>query len=154
MATIAAGTVDVFVLARVGTSWHALVLQRSRVTRCPSSWETVHGHLEPGEEPEEGAVRELREETGLVPQRLYSVRVQPIYIVKTRTVQLGIGFAAIVSRDAPITLGDEHVAHEWLPIAEAMERVVWPADRAGLRECEALLAGGDAGSVEDVLRVF
>jgi 8-oxo-dGTP pyrophosphatase MutT (NUDIX family) len=154
MATIEAGTVDVFVLAREGARWLVLALQRARDTRCPTAWETVHGHIEPGEEPEDAAVRELHEETGLAPERLYSVRVQPIYIVKTHTVQLGVGFAAIVDRNAGIRLGEEHMAHEWLPADQAVERFVWPAERVGLRECLDLLAGGDAGPVEDVLRVY
>jgi dATP pyrophosphohydrolase len=154
MATVEAGTVDVFVLAREGARWLVLALQRAHDTRCPTAWETVHGHLEAGEEPEDAAVRELREETGLVPERLYSVRVQPIYIVRTHTVQLGVGFAAIVPHRSDITLGAEHMAHEWLPAEQALERFVWPSERAGLRECLDLLAGGDAGPVEDVLRVF
>jgi 8-oxo-dGTP pyrophosphatase MutT (NUDIX family) len=153
MATVVAGTVDVWVLAREGGEWYALVLQRGLETRCPTSWETVHGHIEAGEEPEDAAVRELREETGLSAERLYSVRVQPIYLVRTHTVHLGIGFAAIVSRDAPPTLGSEHMAHEWLPVSEALERYAWPSERTGLRECMELLGGGDAGALEDVLRV-
>ena len=154
MATVEAGTVDVFILARDGARWVVLALQRALDTRCPTAWETVHGRIEAGEEPEDAAVRELREETGLAAERLYSVRVQPIYIVKTHTVQLGVGFAAIVSQAAPVTLGEEHMAHEWLPAEQALERFVWPSERTGLRECLDLLAGGDAGPVEDVLRVF
>ena len=154
MATVQAGTVDVFVLAHDGSRWLALVLRRALDTRCPGAWETVHGHIEPGEEPEQAAVRELAEETGLVPERLYSVRVQPIYIVRTHTVQLGIGFAAMVSPGARITLGAEHAAYEWLPVDEAVARFAWPSERVGLRECIDLLGNGDAGAVEDVLRVW
>ncbi|MDB4888032.1 MAG: hydrolase [Gemmatimonadetes bacterium] len=154
MATVEAGTVDVFVLARDGAEWRALVLQRANDTRCPTAWETVHGHIEAGEEPEQAAVRELREETGLTAERLYSVRVQPIYLVRTHTVHLGVGFAAIVSRHDAITLGAEHMAHAWLPVEQAMARYAWPAERAGLRECLELLGTGDAGPLEDVLRVF
>jgi len=153
MATVVAGTVDVFVLARDGDDWRVLVLQRGGDTRCPGSWETVHGHIDAGEEPEDAALRELREETGLAAQRLYSVRVQPIYIVKTHTVHLGVGFAAIVSVNARVTLGTEHAAHEWLSPDEALRRYAWPSERAGLREALELLGGGDAGPLEDVLRV-
>ena len=46
----------------------------------PAAWEPVHGHIEPGEEPEDAALRELREETGLAADRLYIVRVQPFYL--------------------------------------------------------------------------
>lgn len=153
MATVVAGTVDVFVIARRESAWRVLALRRGPATRCPGSWETVHGHIDAGEEPEDAARRELREETGLAAERLYSVRVQPIYIVKTHTVHLGVGFAAVVDDRAPVTLGGEHEAHEWLSADEALARFAWPSERAGLREALELLASGDAGPLEDVLRV-
>jgi CheY-like chemotaxis protein len=37
-------------------------------TRCPGTWEMVHGKVEPGESLEAAARRELHEETGLVPR--------------------------------------------------------------------------------------
>ena len=47
-------------------------LRACRTTRCPASWETVHGHVEPNETPEGAAVREVQEETGLALERLYA----------------------------------------------------------------------------------
>lgn len=153
MATIEVGTVDVLVLARANDRWLVLVLQRATTTRCPASWEIVHGHVDAGEEPDAAAMRELREETGLVAERLYSIRVQPIYLARTQTVQLGVGFAAIVSPEHTVELGAEHARHEWLTVEDATERLSWPADRVALRESQLLLRGGDAGPLEDVLRV-
>jgi len=153
MATIEAGTVDVFVLSRVTDTWRVLLLQRASDTRCPGSWESVHGHIEHGEEPEQAAVREVREETGLAVQRLYSVRVQPFYVVRTHVIQIGVGFAAIVSAAPEPALGSEHVAFEWLEPDAALARSSWPAERTGLREALELLARGDAGPLDDVLRV-
>ena len=72
-------------------------------TRCPSAWEPVHGHIEPGEEPEQAAVREVREESGLAVERLYNVRVQPFYFARTRTLQLAIVFAAFVDEPTPMS---------------------------------------------------
>ena len=114
----------------------------------------MHGRIESGEEPEDAATRELREETGLIASRLYSIRVQPFYIAKTHTVQLAVGFAAIVDSSQPVQLGEEHADHKWLSSQAAAERLAWPGERAGLAECLVLLAGGDAGNVEDVLRIF
>src|SRR6478672_3635930 len=94
MASINIGTVDVYLIAIRTDGWRVLALQRSKNTRCPSSWETVHGHIEPGEEPEQAAEREVREETGLSVERLYNVSVQPFYLHKTHTVELAVVFAA------------------------------------------------------------
>src|SRR5205823_2927728 len=52
--------------------FQVLVLRRSPAGRSPGSWETVHGTIEPGETPGDAALRELREETGCAPLRLYN----------------------------------------------------------------------------------
>jgi len=131
-----------------------LALQRAKNTRCPTAWETVHGHIEAGEEPEQAAEREVREETGLPIERLYNVTVQPFYLHKRHTVELAVVFAAFVAPGAEIKLSEEHSRSEWLTPERALERFVWPRERAALRDILQLLQGGDAGPVEDVLRVF
>jgi dATP pyrophosphohydrolase len=144
--------VDVFVLRRRSGEWDALVLERAPGVRCPGAWETVHGNVEPGERPEQAAIREVREETGLAVERLYNVTVQPFYLHQQSVVMLAVVFAAVVP-DAPLHLGPEHTRAEWLPIADAARRFAWPRERANVKDVEALLRGGDAGPVEDVLRV-
>ena len=57
MTQIEVGTVDVFVIEPRTHGWRVLALQRVLGTRCPGAWETVHGHIEPGEQPEDAAVR-------------------------------------------------------------------------------------------------
>lgn len=147
-----AGVVDVFVLRRRAGEWDALVLERAPAVRCAGAWETVHGRIEPDERPEHAAIREVREETGLAVERLYNVTVQPFYLHQERAVMLAVVFAAVVP-DVPLHLGAEHTRAEWLPIAEAARRFAWPRERANVADVAVLLSGGDAGRVEDVLRV-
>jgi dATP pyrophosphohydrolase len=154
MASINIGTVDAYLIAARTDGWRVLALQRARNTRCPSSWETVHGHIEPGEEPEQAAEREVREETGLSIERLYNVTVQPFYLHRTHSVELAVVFAAFVAPAAEVKLGPEHSRSEWLTPERALDRFVWPREREALREILHLLKTGDAGTVEDVLRVF
>jgi len=65
--------IDAYLLRPGGSGLEVLVLRRAAGGRSPGSWETVHGHIEPGETPVQAALRELREETGLEPVRLYNV---------------------------------------------------------------------------------
>ncbi len=153
MASVNIGTVDVYVVARERGEWRVLTLQRSPATRCPGAWETVHGRIEPGEEPEDAAVREVAEETGLAIQRLYNVTVQPFYLHCAHVVELAVVFAAFVDHRAPVTLGDEHQKFEWLAGKDALDRFFWPRERMALREVMHLFRSGDAGEAEDVLRV-
>ena len=151
---IKVGTIDVYVIRPLPEGWRVLLLQRALDTRCPTAWETVHGRLEPGEEPDAGAIRELREETGLTAERFYVVAAQPYYLKAMRSVQISIAFAAFVAEPAEVTLGSEHQRHEWVTVEEALTRFAWPRERQALEEIRALLASGDGGAVDDVLRVF
>jgi 8-oxo-dGTP pyrophosphatase MutT (NUDIX family) len=135
-------------------SWKVLTLQRAAGTRCPLTWETVHGHIEDGELPERAAIREVREETGLAVDRLYNVTVQPFYLHSINTIEMSVVFAAFVRIPAMVVLGPEHQAYSWDSVAGARSRYVWPRSRAALDDIVALLSSGDAGDVEDVLRVF
>jgi type II secretory ATPase GspE/PulE/Tfp pilus assembly ATPase PilB-like protein/8-oxo-dGTP pyrophosphatase MutT (NUDIX family) len=150
---IVAGVVDVYALRRVDNAWRVLVLQRARDTRCPGAWETIHGRIEDGERPEEAALRELLEETGLAAARLYNATVQPFYLHIFGAVQLAVVFGAVVESET-ITLGAEHARYEWLSVDAALERFVWPRSREALSTIVSLLKDGDAGPVEDVLRVI
>jgi type II secretory ATPase GspE/PulE/Tfp pilus assembly ATPase PilB-like protein/8-oxo-dGTP pyrophosphatase MutT (NUDIX family) len=153
MTRIEVGTVDVYVVRPLSSGWRVLALQRANDTRCPSAWEPVHGHIDPGEEPEDAALRELREETGLSAERLYVVRVNPFYVRRTRTLQLAVVFAAFVEEPATVTIAGEHQRAEWLSVDEALSRFAFPGERASLREVVELLGTGNAGPVEDVMRV-
>ena len=154
MTNVNVGTIDVYLVSPDVAGWSVLAVQRARNTRCPTAWETVHGRIEPGESPEQAAVREVREETGLEVQRLYNVIVQPFYLHTLATVELAVVFAAFVQRADSITLGEEHMRFEWLSPDAALERFVWPRERQALRDVLQLLHRGDAGPVEDVLRVY
>jgi 8-oxo-dGTP pyrophosphatase MutT (NUDIX family) len=114
----------------------------------------VHGHVEDGEVPWQAARRELEEETGLPPDRLYNLsRVETFYQHRLDEVAMVPVFVAFVAAAAPVRLGPEHDRHEWLSPAAAGARFAWPRERRALEDAMLLLGSGDAGPVEDVLRV-
>ncbi len=149
--------VDVVVLAPAPAGsadrWQVLAMRRAAGTRCTGAWEIVHGRIEAGERPKDAARREVWEETGLTPARLYSITVNPFYLHPYDSVQLAVVFAAVVDGDTPIVAGVEHDAWEWLTPAEAMDRLAWPREHQALQYALHLLRHGDAGPVEDVLLV-
>ncbi|MEP6857278.1 MAG: ATPase, T2SS/T4P/T4SS family [Gemmatimonadales bacterium] len=151
---IVPGVVEVYVIRHNGGDWRVLTLQRAADAKRPGSWETVYGKIDSGERPEDAAVRELSEETGLEVKALYNVTVNSFYLHAKRTIEMCIVFAAFVADDSEVAIGEEHQHFEWLPIEEACERYTWPREAHSLRDAHRLLASGDAGPVEDVLRII
>ena len=146
--------VDTYALRGTGASLEVLVLRRGPAGRNPGSWETVHGTIEPGETPVQASLRELREETGLVPQKLYNLsRTEAFYQHKSDEVALIPVFAAFVPPAAAVQLSAEHDRGEWLRVRDAAQRFAWPRERRALEDILSIVGGGDAGLLEDVLRV-
>jgi dATP pyrophosphohydrolase len=146
--------VDTYALRGAGESLEVLVLRRGPHGRCPGSWETVHGTIEPGETPVHASLRELREETGLAAERLYNVsRTDAFYQHRTDEVALIPVFAAFVASGATPALSAEHDRAEWLPPHAAAARWAWPRERRAMEDILSIVGGGDAGLLEDVLRV-
>ena len=130
------------------------MLRRSHAGRCPGSWETIHGTIEQGETPVQASLRELREETGLVPEKFYNLsRTEAFYQHRTEELALIPVFAAFVASSATVRLSAEHDRAEWLSLPQAATRVAWPRERRALDDILSIVGGGDAGLLEDVLRV-
>lgn len=131
-----------------------LILRRSPAVRCTGAWESVHGHIESGERAAEAAERELLEETGLVAVRLYNLsRAEYFYLHRSDEVALIPAFAGVVDAEAPVTLSQEHDDYRWLGLDESLTTLAWPRERRAVADLAVLLGGGDAGPLEDVLRI-
>jgi dATP pyrophosphohydrolase len=153
MTTFRVTFVDVYPLRHAGSTLEVLVLRRAPGGRCSGAWEVVHGSIEEEETPLQAALRELREESGLAPARLYNLsRVETFYRHKVDEVAFIPVFVAFVE-NTTVQLSGEHDAFDWLPFAAARERLAWPRERRALTDIEVLLGRGNAGELEDVLRI-
>lgn len=93
---------------------------RRRIKEGQLSWQFPAGEIEPGESPEEAAVRETREETGLevVTIRLLGERVHP----KTQRLMSYMA-CEVVSGTAYVAYTDELAELAWVTHAEIPEYV-------------------------------
>ena len=156
MTEVQVSFVDAYVLrpSSTGAGLEVLMLRRGPKGRSPGSWETVHGHIESGETPVQAARREVREETGLEPARLYNVsRVESFYRHRTDEIVLIPVFACIMDGAASVRTSAEHDRAEWLAPSRAVARFSWPRERRALEDVLSILGSGEAGLLEDVLRV-
>jgi 8-oxo-dGTP pyrophosphatase MutT (NUDIX family) len=154
MTRTAVSIVDVYPVRQREGVLEILLLRRGAGTRCTGAWEAVHGHIEAGETPVAAAQRELREETGLAPERWYNLsRVESFYQHRSDEVALVPVFVAFVGDTDPVTLSSEHDGSEWLGFESAAARFAWPRERRALEDIRQLLGTGTAGPLEDVLRI-
>lgn len=146
--------VDTYALRGAGAQLEVLALRRGPHGRNVGSWETVHGTIEPGETPVQASLRELREETGLVPEKFYNLsRTEAFYQHKTDELAMIPVFAAFVAPSATVKISAEHDRAEWLEARNAAARFAWPRERRAMDDILSIVGGGDAGLLEDVLRV-
>jgi dATP pyrophosphohydrolase len=90
------------------------------------TWQMVTGRIEEGEKAWEAAIREVKEETGLVPESLYSADiVETFYIKASDKIAFVPVFVAYVDSQKVKLCPAEHDAFEWVEYQEAKERFVW-----------------------------
>jgi 8-oxo-dGTP pyrophosphatase MutT (NUDIX family) len=117
---------------RLGRVEH-LVLRRAAGRTLPGVWQPVTGGLRRGESALRGALRELREETGLRARRLWRLETAIALFDPGRdAVQVVIRFAAEIGAGEPVRLSREHTAHRFLPARAAAQRFLWDTQRDGL----------------------
>src|SRR5256712_14041632 len=140
MTSLQVSFIDAYLLRSGASGLEVLVLRRAPGGRSPGSWETVHGHIEPGETPVQAALRELREETGLEPARLYNVsRVEAFYRHQTNEIALIPVFAGVVDARAAVRHSAEHDRAEWLSPPEPAARFARPRGRLAPGELLSLI---------------
>lgn len=109
----------------IGTSVYAqregriLILERAGGA-ATGAWYTPGGVLDPGETPEECAVRELFEETGLRPSGPLSlVGLIPMYVYGVDTF---LAAYACDCNEGDVRLSEEHTDFRWIDADEYRER--------------------------------
>lgn len=146
MPRIISTIVDVYAFRLAATKPEFLMLRRSGEGQLGGTWQAVHGKVETGETAIATALRELREETGLRPERFWQLEhVNTFFDAGRDAVFMCPGFAAQVAADAVVCLNEEHVAFEWLSETATAARMMWPGQRTALREIvDVILAGHHA----------
>ncbi len=133
MTDVVCRVIDCHVFVRTAEGPRYLLMQRASNVIYAGSWRMIGGKIDPGEKAWQTAVRELREETGLEAERLWSVPfVNSFYEAAHDRVNIIPVFTAEVISEK-VVLSAEHTAFRWLIYEEARELLPWPAQREGLR---------------------
>lgn len=135
MKDIRSDFVEVVVFRRSGRRIDVLLLRRSdNDSLYPGIWQLVSGRRRRRETAKRAAVREVEEETGLVPIRLWSLPfVNVFHLPRSEAIQCAPTFAAEVRLQDRVRRSSEHSSAKWLSVRSAMRTVEWPSYSAMLK---------------------
>lgn len=101
-------------------------------------WQGVSGGIESGEGAATAALREMQEETGITPRRIYTVdAIFQLYNAARDRIETVVVFAAEVDRDAEPTLSAEHDEWRWASVETAMQLLPFAPQRHAIERLVA-----------------
>lgn len=110
-----------------------LLLKRAENQVYPGIWQMVSGKIEAGEKAYESAVRELKEETGLTPLKIWvAPKVNSFYSDYSDTICLVPVFAIQVEKKSEVKLSNEHTEFKWVKSKKAKKMLAWDGQRRAL----------------------
>jgi len=113
-----------------------LLLKRSEGQPYPGLWQMVTGKIKADEKAYQTALREINEETGLVPTKIWvAPTVNSFYEPKEECICLIPVFAVSVGDDK-IQLSDEHTEYQWVNRESAQKLLAWEGQRKAVQIIE------------------
>lgn len=113
-----------------------LLLKRSEGQPYPGLWQMVTGKIKSNEKAYQTALREIKEETGLIPVQLWvAPTVNSFYEPKHEYICLLPVFAARVEADE-IKLSKEHTENQWVDKSTAQKMLAWEGQRKAVQIIE------------------
>ncbi len=113
-----------------------LLLKRAESQHYPGLWQMVTGKIKTNEKAYQTAIREIKEETSLVPTQLWvAPTVNSFYEPKEEYICLIPVFAARVEDDK-IQLSDEHTEYQWVNRESAQKLLAWEGQRKAVQIIE------------------
>jgi len=116
-----------------GSNIEFLLLKRSALQEVyPSVWQVITGKQKESETFIQCALREIYEETGLVPTEMWALPfVATFFLPQTDSIHHSPVFGALVPFKNEIQLSDEHEEFAWVLRDEAFNKLVMPSHREG-----------------------
>jgi dATP pyrophosphohydrolase len=110
-----------------------LVLKRA-TSYMHNTFGQVAGKIEKGESAVEAIVREIMEETGLIPDRLYSADiVETFYELTSNSIIMVPVFVAFVEPEAHVKISYEHSEFNWIKYSEIDDFFPFPPQKSSIQ---------------------
>ncbi len=122
--------IEAHIVRKVKGDIEFLLLKRSEKDIYPGVWQMVTGSILSGEKAYDAVIREIKEETGLTPLKLWVVPYMNSFYSRYRNhVCMVPVFCALVEGNHDIIISDEHVEYKWINKSEAVKSLAWIGQR-------------------------
>ena len=143
MPNIIVRVIDAYVFRETKNGLKFLLLKRAKTKMYEHLWQGVAGKIEEGETAVQAAVRELREETGFEPVRMFVAdHISKFYEAYEDRINL-IPVFGIEVADNRVTLSKEHCVFKWVEFDIACKTLVWKGQKEGISMVHSMLISDD-----------
>ena len=143
MANLKVRVVDCYVYFKKAKEVEFLLLKRNKNKLYEHLWQGVAGKIEKDEKAWETAVRELKEETGLAPKKMFVADHVSRFYEKHKDRMNLVPVFGIEVDSKDVTLSDEHIDYKWLDFEEAFDTLIWNGQKQGLKTVYNMLLKND-----------
>jgi len=135
--------IDAYVYRILDKEIRFLLLKRAKTKLYEHLWQGVAGKIEKGETASQAAVRELKEETGLTPYKMFIAdHVSSFYESYKDRINF-VPVFGIEVRKRQIILSDEHCEFKWVDFETAYKTLTWNGQKRGLKVVFDMLNSDD-----------
>ena len=135
--------IDAYVFRQTKDGLRFLLLKRSKRKIYEHLWQGVAGKIKNNEKAWEGAIRELKEETGLDPVYMFVAdHVSKFYEAYSNRVNFVPVFGIEVCKKE-VTLSEEHCDFLWADLETAKRILVWKGQKEGIAAVAEMINSND-----------
>jgi dATP pyrophosphohydrolase len=143
MPKVVVRVIDAYVFNRKSKEIRFLLLKRAKTKIYEHLWQGVAGKIEAGEAAWEAAIRELKEETGFEPVRIFVAdHVSKFYEAHGDWVNM-VPVFGIEVEDEEVILSDEHCEFKWVDFNTAHQTLIWSGQKDGIAAVFNMLNSDD-----------
>lgn len=120
-----------------------LMLKRSTGKHYEHLWQGVAGKIEKDETATQTVIRELEEETGKKPVKMFVAdHIASFYDARKDRIQM-VPIFGIEVENSEVQLSEEHSEYKWVSFEEALILLTWKGQKEGLRTVHDEIMSGD-----------
>jgi dATP pyrophosphohydrolase len=135
--------VDSYIYRNTDTGPVYLMLKRSTGKYYEHLWQGVAGKIEIGETAGQTVIRELKEETGKNPVKMFAAdHIASFYDARKDRIQM-VPIFGIEVENYEVQLSEEHSEYKWVSFEEALALLTWKGQKEGLRTVHDEIMSGD-----------